>query len=70
LATDLISIADEPTAFADAVDHWLDAPQTKELGEARREFAKRHSWAQRAKEMAEMINVTSSHAGPARLKPI
>jgi glycosyltransferase involved in cell wall biosynthesis len=70
LATNLISIADEPTAFADAVDHWLDAPRTKELGEARREFAKRHSWAQRAKEMAEIINVTSSHAGPARLKPI
>lgn len=70
LATDLISIADEPTAFADAVDHWLDAPRTKELGEARRGFAKRHSWAQRAKEMAEMINPAPSHAAAARLKPV
>lgn len=70
LDTDLISIADEPTAFANAVDQWLDAPRTKELGEARREFAKRHSWAQRAKDMAEIINVRSSQASPARLKPI
>lgn len=70
LATDLISIADEPTAFADAVDHWLDAPRMKELGEARRGFAKRHSWAQRAKEMAELIKPTSSHAGAPQLASV
>ena len=55
LATDLISIADGAAAFADAVDRLLVAPQLKELGEARRAFAKRHSWAQRAEEIAGIV---------------
>jgi teichuronic acid biosynthesis glycosyltransferase TuaH len=56
LATDLITIADEPTAFADAVDHWLDEPRTEAAVKARRDFAKQHSWARRAGEMANLIN--------------
>lgn len=70
LATDLITVADEPTAFADAVDRWLDEPRTKEFADARREFAKRHSWAQRAKEMAKLINPTSARAAGAGVMPV
>jgi glycosyltransferase involved in cell wall biosynthesis len=61
LATDLITIADEPTAFADAVDHWLDKPRTEAAVKARRDFAERHSWARRAEEMANLINSVSPH---------
>lgn len=56
LATGLITIADDPEEFADAVDHWLEAPRTKAATESRREFARGHSWAQRANEIAELIN--------------
>lgn len=69
LATDLISVANEPVAFADAVDRWLDRPRTKEIGEARREFAKRHSWAQRAREMAQVIDARSSRPVAERVMP-
>ena len=56
LATDLITIADQPTDFADAVDHWLEEQRTETAVSARREFAERHSWARRAKEIAGLIN--------------
>jgi glycosyltransferase involved in cell wall biosynthesis len=55
LATDLVTIADEPPAFADAVDRWLDEPRTEAAASARREFAEQHSWARRAKQIAELV---------------
>jgi teichuronic acid biosynthesis glycosyltransferase TuaH len=56
LATDLITIADEPATFAEAVDHWLDEPRKETAINARREFAEQHSWARRAREIAGLIN--------------
>jgi len=56
LATDLISIADDPSAFANAVDRWLNEPRTEAAASARRAFAEQHSWCRRAKEIAKLIN--------------
>jgi teichuronic acid biosynthesis glycosyltransferase TuaH len=60
LATDLVTMADEPTAFADAVDKWLFEPRTKAAMDARRAFAGRHSWAQRAKQIADVLTARST----------
>lgn len=60
LATDLVTMVDEPTAFADAVDQWLFEPRTKAAMDARRAFAARHSWAQRAKQIADVLTARST----------
>jgi teichuronic acid biosynthesis glycosyltransferase TuaH len=60
LETDLVTMADEPTAFADAVDQWLFEPRTKAAMDARRAFAGRHSWAQRAKQIADVLTAPST----------
>jgi glycosyltransferase involved in cell wall biosynthesis len=55
LATDLVTIADGPGAFAGAVDDALGQPRTPELVRARREFAGQHSWQRRAAELHAAI---------------
>jgi teichuronic acid biosynthesis glycosyltransferase TuaH len=63
LATDLICIA-EPASFADAVDRQLAQPRTADLLARRQAFAARHSWANRAGDILELITgdaAASSH---------
>lgn len=55
LGTGLITIADGPGPFADAVDQALDEPRTPELVTARQAFAEQLSWRRRAAEMRAAI---------------
>jgi teichuronic acid biosynthesis glycosyltransferase TuaH len=57
LGTELIDIANSPSAFADAVDRALFLPRTAELIASRREFASRHGWSNRAEQMARAIGL-------------
>jgi teichuronic acid biosynthesis glycosyltransferase TuaH len=52
LDTDLITIAGDPSAFADAVIAAAETPRTPELVAARRAFAARHSWEARVDQLA------------------
>jgi teichuronic acid biosynthesis glycosyltransferase TuaH len=56
LATDLISVANTPQAFADAVDAELAKPRTPEIVERRQAFAREHSWHNRAMQFAAIID--------------
>lgn len=62
LATDLVRVATEPTAFADEVDRLLGEARTPGLMALRREFAAGHSWSNRAGSFHEAI--LGIHAGP------
>jgi teichuronic acid biosynthesis glycosyltransferase TuaH len=55
LATDLVSIATGPGAFADQVDRLLAQPRTPDVLARRQAFAARHSWARRAQDVYEAI---------------
>ena len=55
LGTDLISIASEPADFADCVGSLIRAGRPRDLTARRRALASRHSWANRAAEMHEVI---------------
>ena len=55
LATDLVSIATGPGAFADQVDRLLARPRTPDVLARRQAFAARHSWARRAQDVYEAI---------------
>jgi teichuronic acid biosynthesis glycosyltransferase TuaH len=55
LGTDLISIASEPADFADCVGSLMRAGRPWDLMARRRALASRHSWANRAAEMHEVI---------------
>jgi len=55
LGTDLISIASEPGDFADCVERLLAERPPRDLMARRRALAARHSWANRAAEMYEVI---------------
>jgi len=55
LGTDLVRIADQPAAFADAVEREAARPRTAALAATRREFAARHSWARRAADIHAAI---------------
>ena len=55
LGTDLISIASEPGDFADCVERLLAGRPPRDLMARRRALAARHSWANRAAEMYEVI---------------
>lgn len=57
LNTELIEIADSPNRFADAVDRALEQQRTHELVAARRAFAREHSWARRAENMARVVGL-------------
>jgi len=55
LATDLVSVATTPPAFADQVDRLLAQPRTPGMLARRQAFAARHSWARRAADINEAI---------------
>jgi teichuronic acid biosynthesis glycosyltransferase TuaH len=55
LGTDLISVASEPADFADCVGSLIRAGRPRDLMSRRRALASRHSWANRAAEMHEVI---------------
>jgi teichuronic acid biosynthesis glycosyltransferase TuaH len=55
LATDLVSVADTPDAFAAAVGHELRTPATDADVDARRAFARRHSWDVRTAEIERIL---------------
>ena len=64
LNTKHIGIADGTTAFADAVDYWLNQEVTAEVVGPRREFAKLHSWEARAKSLVDLIRAYCPAVGP------
>lgn len=55
LATDLVSVATTPPAFADQVDRLLAQPRTPDMLARRQAFAAHHSWARRAADINEAI---------------
>jgi teichuronic acid biosynthesis glycosyltransferase TuaH len=55
LATDLVSVATTPPAFADQVDRLLAQRRTPGMLARRQAFAARHSWARRAADINEAI---------------
>ena len=55
LDTDLITLADTPTAFADAVRREAARPREPGIVARRRGFARSHSWADRAERLARML---------------
>jgi teichuronic acid biosynthesis glycosyltransferase TuaH len=58
LDTDLVTIADEPAAFADAVVAATQAPLTVEKVASRRAFAARHSWEQRCIDLKQHLGLS------------
>ena len=56
LATDLVTIADGPEAFANAVDAALESSGDPHEVELRRRFAAQHSWSERARAFARVLN--------------
>lgn len=57
LQTDLVQVASEPESFADEVDRALRQPPDERLAEARRRFAGQHTWAVRARRLAEILGL-------------
>jgi teichuronic acid biosynthesis glycosyltransferase TuaH len=55
LQTSLIKVADDPAAFADAVDRSLMEPRTPQIFDARQAFAQQHSWAQRSRAFIDLM---------------
>jgi teichuronic acid biosynthesis glycosyltransferase TuaH len=59
LDTGLVTRADGPADFAEAVTAALARPRTPGIVRARRAFAERHSWSVRAERMAELLGLVS-----------
>jgi glycosyltransferase involved in cell wall biosynthesis len=57
LNTELVTLADTPEAFAAGVAREVGLARDPVLVRRRREFAARHSWAERAARLAELIGV-------------
>ncbi len=57
LDTDLVTLADTPEAFAASVARDAPLARDPELVRLRREFALRHSWAERAKNFAGLLGL-------------
>lgn len=55
LDTELIALADTPATFAALVTREATAPRGPEIVRRRREFASRHSWADRAEQLAGLL---------------
>ena len=62
LSTELVAVAPDPASFADAVDRALNQPRTAELTARRRSFAAKHSWANRAADISEILGVSPTRA--------
>lgn len=57
LATDLVTVAAGPEAFAAAVDRALSGQRSEAVVAARRALARRHSWAVRAESFADAVGL-------------
>lgn len=68
LSTDLISVANAPTAFADLVSHLAGEPRTQALIARRQAFAAEHSWAGRAADISAAIAATKAETPTAQLR--
>jgi teichuronic acid biosynthesis glycosyltransferase TuaH len=55
LGTDLITTAVSPEAFADAAEASAASPRTRQDVERRQQFASRHSWTERARELTAVL---------------
>lgn len=66
LNSELIEVADGPAAYAAAVGAALARPRTPEIVAHRRAFAAAHSWANRARALAELAGLPAGgrHARP------
>lgn len=62
LATDLITEATGPAAFAEATRRALARPRTTGDVQRRRQFAARHTWADRARTLAGLAGITTTGA--------
>jgi glycosyltransferase involved in cell wall biosynthesis len=62
LATDLVTLADEPEAFADAVERVLPSAHDPALVVRRRQFAAVHSWRNRAAEFATALELPQTRS--------
>lgn len=60
LDTDLVHLAADPSSFARAVGTALAAPRTPALAASRRDFARMHSWSQRATRLAALLELPVS----------
>lgn len=56
LNTPMVTIADAPTAFAEAVSGWAIRPRHPGDAEKRRAFARNHDWSMRVKSMLDVID--------------
>ncbi len=57
LDTDLIEIASTPADFADAVDRALERPRSADDVARRQDFARRHTWDERARAWAAVLGL-------------
>lgn len=64
LDSDLITVAQGPDGFAAAVRKALSRPRTDPLARRRRDFAARHSWAQRARSLAGLVDLSAATTTP------
>lgn len=62
LATDLITVANGPDAFAQAVEHWAHRPRLASDMALRRAFAGHHDWTARARAMLAVIDGADTKA--------
>ena len=55
LGTDLVTLADTPAAFASAVSRCAAEQRDAEIVRRRRDFANTHSWAERARQLTQLL---------------
>jgi teichuronic acid biosynthesis glycosyltransferase TuaH len=65
LDTDLVRVARDPRAFADAVDSLMSQPRTVELARKCQAFARRHSWLARTEAFAGILGLPEPAANAA-----
>lgn len=57
LGTELVTLAGDPSSFASAVGAALASPRTPALVSRRQEFARSHSWDERARSLATLLGL-------------
>ncbi len=62
LRTDLVTVAEQPAEFAAAVMREAGRPRDHEVVAARREFAAGHSWAARAEQLRDLLELSGRSA--------
>jgi teichuronic acid biosynthesis glycosyltransferase TuaH len=63
LHTDLVDVASDPVAFADAVDRALPLPRSSSLVARRQALARDHGWDRRAAAFAAAIGLDTTGPG-------